>query len=167
MRALLFDGGLAGAQLAGDLLVEKTCDDARQHVSLTGREGRVATTQLGALAALRADRAIALDRVSNGVEQVLLAERLRQKLHRTGFHGPDRHGDVAVAGEEDDRQRRVRLGKLLLEIQPAQPRQAHVEHETARRVGATGTQECLRAGEDLAREPYTAPDPPAPPTHAT
>src|ERR1700704_6363580 len=114
MRALLFDGGLASAQLAGDLLVEKTCDDPRQHVSLTGSEGCVATTHLAALAALRAYRAIALDRVSNGVEQILLAERLRQKLHRAGFHGPDGHGDVAVAGEEDDRQRRVGLGKLLL-----------------------------------------------------
>jgi len=63
---------------AGESLVEKARDDARQHVSLTGREGRVATTQLGALAALRAYGAIALDRVSNGVEQILLAERLRQ-----------------------------------------------------------------------------------------
>src|SRR5437588_585513 len=76
MRALLFDGGLAGAQLAGDLLVEKTGDDPCQHVSLTGSEGRVATTQVGAFAALRTYRAIALDRVSNGVEQILLAERL-------------------------------------------------------------------------------------------
>src|SRR5207253_2315785 len=80
----------------GDLLVEKTGADARQHVSLTGRERHVATTQLGALAALRAYRAIALDRVSYGVEQILLAERLRQKLHGAGFHGPDGHGDVAV-----------------------------------------------------------------------
>src|SRR5882724_12377435 len=90
VRALLLDGGLAGAQLAGDLLVEQTGDDPRQHVSLTRRERRVATTKLGALVTLRAHRAIALDRASNGVEQILLAERLRQKLDRAGFHGPDR-----------------------------------------------------------------------------
>ena len=98
-------------------------------------------------------RAIALDRVPNGVEQVLVAEGLRQKLDGAGFHGPDRHGNVAVAGEEDDGQRRVRVGELALEIQPAQPRQAHVEHEASRRVGAPGTHERLSAGEDLDEEP--------------
>jgi len=38
----------------------------------------------------------AIDRGSNGVEKVLSAKRLGQKLDRTGFHGPNRHRDVAV-----------------------------------------------------------------------
>src|SRR2546425_9139916 len=37
--------------------------------------------------------------------------------------------------------RRIRVGKLSLEIRPAQPRQTHVEHETSRRIGAAGTHE--------------------------
>jgi hypothetical protein len=43
--------------------------------------------------------------------------------------------------------------ELALEIPPAQPRQAHVEHETSRRIGAAGTQERLSAGNDAHDEP--------------
>jgi len=44
---------------------------------------------------------------------------------------PDRHGNVAVAGEEDDRQRGVGGGQLALQVETAQPGQAHVEDQAA------------------------------------
>src|SRR5439155_22760859 len=93
----------ARPQLARDLLVEETGDDPGHDIALARGEGRMAPAGLAALLALRAHRPIALDRASNRVEQLLLAEGLRQKLHGTGLHGPDRHRDIAVTGEEDDR----------------------------------------------------------------
>ena len=45
----------------------------------------VSRAKLGELVAFPPLRAIALDRVPNGVEQVLVAERLRQKLDGAGF----------------------------------------------------------------------------------
>jgi len=46
----------------------------------------VPATKLGELLPLRSRGAIAIDGVSNGVEQILFAKRLRQKFDRTGFH---------------------------------------------------------------------------------
>ena len=114
MPSLLLHSRLARAQLGGDLLVEQTGHDPRQDVPLAWGEGRVAAAQLGPLRAVRAHRPVALDRAADGVEEVLLAERLRQELHGAGLHGLDRHGDVAMPGEEDDWQCRVRLGQLAL-----------------------------------------------------
>ena len=90
-------------------------------------------------------RSIALP---NRVEQILFAKWLRQKFDRAGLHGPDRHGNVAVPGEEDDRQRRVRIGKLALKVEATQPREPHVEHETARSIGSRRAQKRLGARED-------------------
>src|SRR5207245_10546334 len=106
-----------------------------------GGGGRVAAAPPGPLCAVRAHRPVALDRAADGVEEVLLAERLRQELHGAGLHGLDGHRDVAMPGEKDDWQCRVRLGQLALQVQTAQTWQAHVEHEASRRIGAPGPQD--------------------------
>jgi hypothetical protein len=46
--------------------------------------------------------AITANRRVHCVEHVLVAERLRQEVYGTGLHGPNRHGDIAVAGHQDD-----------------------------------------------------------------
>src|SRR5205823_3259623 len=129
LPALFLDRGFRGAELAGDLLVEEAGDDSGHHVPFARGQGVVPATKLGELLPLRSGDAITVDRVSNGVEEILLAKRLRQKLDRTGFHGPNGHGDVAVTSEKDDGQRRVRFGELPLKLEAAQPREAHVEDE--------------------------------------
>src|SRR5512132_3192227 len=63
----------------------------------------------------------------------------RTRWRPLSWRGPT--WDVAVTGEKDDWQLRVRLGELALQVQPAQPGQAHVEHEASRRVGTLGVQE--------------------------
>ena len=87
MPTLFLDGGFAGAQLPGDLFVEQTGDGGGHHVLLARSQQVIPTTKLGELQPLRACDAITIDRVANGVEQVLLAKRLRQKLDGTGLHG--------------------------------------------------------------------------------
>src|SRR5262249_6161495 len=160
VSALFFDGRFAGAELAGDLLVEQTGDDACQHIALSWGKRSVPAAKLRAVLAFYADRPVALDTTSNGVEQLLLAEWVRQEFDRARFHGPDRHGNVAVAGDEDDRQLRVRLDELALQIEPAQPRQAHVEDEASRRIRTTCVQERPRAGKHLDLESDGRDEPP-------
>src|SRR5258708_23904468 len=140
MPTLFLDGGFAGSQLPGDLLVEQTGDGGAHHVPLARSQQVIPATKLGELQPLRACHAITIDRVANGVEQVLLAKRLREKLDRTGFHGPDGHGNVAVPGQEDDRQRRVRVGEFLLKVKAAQTREADIKHEASWRMPSRATQ---------------------------
>ena len=69
-------------------------------------------------------------------------------------------GDVAVAGEEDDRQGRVGAGELSLKVEAAQPREAHVEDKASRRIDSGSLQERLGAREDLDRKAHGGEEPP-------
>src|SRR2546425_1272829 len=151
---LFLDGGFAGSQLPGDLLVEQTGDGGGHHVPLARSQRVIPATKLGELQPLRARHAIARDRVANGIEQVLLPKRLREKLDCTGLHGSNRHGNVAVPGEEDDRQRRVGVGKRLLQVEAAQSREADVEQEASRSMPSGAAQERLSAREDFHGQPH-------------
>src|SRR6266568_7421898 len=65
----------------------------------------------------------------NGVEEVLIAERLRKELNGTTLHRLHRHRDVAVPRDEDDWEHPVGRGELALKVKAALPRQSHVEHQ--------------------------------------
>ena len=91
--------------------------------------------------------------------QLLLAERLRQELDRARLHGPDRHRNVAVTRDEDDRQRRVGAGQLPLEVEAAEPGEAYVDHHASRRVGSWTAEKRLRAREDLDAHPHRGQEP--------
>src|SRR4029077_13263222 len=75
------------------------------------------------------------------IEQVLLAKGLGEELDSARLHRLHRHGNVAVAGDEDDGHPEVRFLQLRLKVQPAHARQAYVEYETARRVRSRDPQE--------------------------
>jgi hypothetical protein len=154
MPALLLDGGLAGPEVRRDLLVEQARDDAGHDVPLARGQRVVPAAQLRDLPPGLAAGSIQLHRLANRLEQILLAKRLGQELDRARLHGPDRHGNVAVPGEEDDRQGRVGAGQLALQIEPAEPGEPHVEHDAARRVGSRAAQEGLGARENLDAQPH-------------
>src|SRR5262249_11372525 len=103
--------------------------------------------------------AIPLERRGDRIQHVLIAKRLGQKIDRAGFHGLDRHGNVAVAGHEYDRNSDARLGELSLKIEPAQPRQSDIEYEAACHIGKLASQqvrgraECLHPKVDRAKQP--------------
>ena len=58
-----------------------------------------------------------VQRLRDGVEQILVAERFHQEVDGPGFHGAHRHRDVAVAGDENNGHRRLAFGQFLLQIQ--------------------------------------------------
>src|SRR5262249_52028519 len=83
-------------------------------------------------------RTIARKTELNGVEKILIAERLGQKLNGAPLHRLHRHRDVAVPGDEDDREFPVYRGELTLQIEAALPWQSDIEHQagwTIRRIG--------------------------------
>src|SRR6202040_3827844 len=75
------------------------------------------------------------------IEQVLLAKGLGEELDSARLHRLHRHGNVAMAGDEDDGNPDVRFRQFALKVQPAHARQAYVEYEAARRVRSRDPQE--------------------------
>src|SRR5258708_1924337 len=136
LSAVDLDRGLGHAELAADALVRMSLDDQRHDLALAVCERGKASLHVGDGRRLAALYAVALDASMDGVEQFLIAERLAEKLDRSRLDCAHRHWDVAVAGNEDDRNTDAHLGQLLLKREPARTRQPHVEHETARSVCA-------------------------------
>ena len=91
---------------------------------------------------------VARDGYLDGVNQILITERLGEELHGTGLHRSHGHRDVAITGDEDDRKLHVRAHESFLEVQTALLRKSDVEDEAARRVGPSILQKLRRRGED-------------------
>ena len=75
--------------------------------------------------------ATALDGVANRAQQLVVSERLGKELDGSGLHRLDARVDIAVLGDEDDRQLPPFDSDALLKIQPVDVRQGDVEDETA------------------------------------
>ena len=85
----------------------------------------------------------------NGVEEILITKRLRQELHCPGFHRTNCHGDVAVACNEDDRNRNVGAVQFQLKIQAAHPRQPNIKNQATQDIWSFGRLEFERRSKKL------------------
>ena len=100
--------------------------------------------------------AAAVNRLLDGVEQVLVAERFRQEFAGPGFHGAHRHRDVAVTGDENNGNRRIDLGQFLLQIKTTESRELDIEHQAAGGVWTLAGQKLVRRGKRLDVQPRGA-----------
>ena len=96
-----------------------------------------------ALSALRDSVVLAACAVSSephvyGVQKILIPERLRQELDGARLHRLHGHRNVSMSGDEDDRERHARRGKIALKFQPAPSRHSHVENQACRAIGRLG-----------------------------
>ena len=64
-------------------------------------------------------------------EQHGLFNRLGQEVDGPGPHRPDRQGDIAIAGQHDDRHVDADIGQGDLNLKPAQARHLHVQDDAA------------------------------------
>ena len=71
-----------------------------------------------------------LEGLVDGSHQYIGLERLRRKVERVGFHRLHGHRDVAVAGDEDDRNIGP-AGEPPLQLEAAESLEFHIEHEAA------------------------------------
>ena len=87
------------------------------------------------------------------LQEFLIIERLGKEIDSTFFHGLDAHGDVAVAGDKDDRHAVIGLAELILQIHSAQSRHSHIENDTSDSVIMFARQEKLSGGKRLCVKP--------------
>jgi hypothetical protein len=77
----------------------------------------------------------------HGIQNVLVAERLREKFDGARLHRLHAHRDVAVSRDEHDRELEVARGEIALEIEPAAPGHPHVQNQAGGAVGSFSLQE--------------------------
>src|SRR5689334_23909614 len=111
-----FDSDFADADLVGDLFIEAASRYQGHHLALARGEAREPRSHLGQSFFVLPPCAVALEAQLDRVEQILVAEWLGQKLDRSALHRPDGHRDVAIPGDEDDRELDVRGGELALKV---------------------------------------------------
>src|SRR5882724_11879142 len=81
------DRDFAGPQFKSYLLVEHARHHKAHDLALACGQRRVALLQLGEFTVALAHRPVAIQSLVNRIQQLLVAKRLRQELHRTRFHG--------------------------------------------------------------------------------
>src|SRR3546814_7327076 len=81
-----------------------------------------------------------------------LFRSLLDEVEGAGLHGVDRHVDVAVAGDDDDRQVACRLSQLALQLESAHAGHAHVHHDAALLAGPVALEKGPRRGEGAHRQ---------------
>src|SRR2546423_15629874 len=75
--------------------------------------------------------AAALDGLTDGIPQHLIAERLGQELHRASLHRLHGGRHVAITGDEDDRHV-CPIDDALLEIETVEVGKRYIENQAAR-----------------------------------
>lgn len=129
-----FYRGFSDTEVPRDLLTEAATRDLNHDLSLPGAQQAEAFLQ-------RSERLYFVQPVTvesksqpDGVEQILVAERLGQKLDSATFHRLHGHRDIAVSCHEDDRDSAVRRRQLPLQVKTASAWQSHVENQTSRAI---------------------------------
>jgi|SRR6266566_9224706 len=118
--------GLAGVELRRDLFVQQAAHNERHDLTLALRQRFVPTSPLGQIRPPTSCGAATIDRLPNGVKELLVTKRFREEVHRAGLQGLHRHWNVTMSGDEHDLDRWIRRGKLTLKIEAAQSRESHV-----------------------------------------
>src|ERR1700722_3480896 len=131
-------GGLGDADIAGNLLADAATRDLNHDFALARAQRPEARLEGGQSEVVLPPGTIAREAELNGVQEVLIAEGLGQELDGAALHGLHRHRNVAVPGDEDDREVPAGRGELALKIKAALLWKPDIEHQaggTIRRVG--------------------------------
>src|SRR6516164_143415 len=146
MTAVNLYRDLAHADLAGHLLVHQSGSDEGHHLELARREHFELGLELGHAFFLLPPLAVALQRIGDGIQEILIAERLGEEIDGARLHRSYRHGDIAMGGDEDDRDLDIGIDQLGLEIEPAALRQPDIavptqtpRREASRKDGSSST----------------------------
>src|ERR1700722_3537726 len=143
VTAMHLHGDLAKLEFGCDLLAHQPARDESHNFALARGQQLEMRLQLGDHMLMLAALLITLDRSCDGIQKILVAKRLSKEVDGASFHGPHRHGNVAMPRDEHDGSPDVRLRQLGLEIETAQSWKANIEYQAARHVRALATQELL------------------------
>src|SRR6267143_6177143 len=99
---VLFDRLFCGPQLRRDLFVHPAGDDQSKDFPLTRRQLLHSRPKAGELGTFMSRRGVSLECLTHRGGEILLPERLREKLHRSRLHRAHAHRDGTVSRDEDD-----------------------------------------------------------------
>jgi hypothetical protein len=133
--AVDLNGALADAELARNDFIRCPFRHEVENLPFASRKCLEACPHGVMPTQLLANGAVTRERFLYAIEQLVLAERLLEKIERAMLHGFDGHRDVAVSGDEDDGRDRAASVELLLEIETAHAGHADIEQEAARLSG--------------------------------
>src|SRR3984885_10220388 len=128
---MVFDGAGADSQMPPGLLVGSTGGELLQHFALspgqrlaTGEMPRahVGSRTIGLLAAL-----IGFDRLVEARHKLISTKRLLDEIQRAVLDRADRHGDVALSGDDEDWRRIVLAAQFLQDIQTGLAGNMHIQ----------------------------------------
>ena len=77
---------------------------------------------------------ISFQRLLNRIQKILVAKWLGEKLQGSRLHGPYRHRDVAMRGDENNWNLNIGFGEVVLQVEPAGSRQPDIEDEATGHV---------------------------------
>src|SRR4029077_13946936 len=127
-------GNFARPEYRGDLLCLHTGNYEVHHVTLTRGQAFVPFLQFRHLIALTARQLVALQGLLNRVQKLLMPEWFRQELKSTRLHGLYGRGNIPVRDDENDGDIDTRFDQLLLGLESAHSRKAHIQHQATRKI---------------------------------
>jgi hypothetical protein len=137
----------AYAEFPTDLFIQQAGGYQGHDLPLTICERRVTVPERPYLRLTTKCGLAALDGVSDGTQQHIVAEWLRQELDSARFHGLDGHWYVTVTGNEDDRHVDPIAGDAFLQIETIEAWKRNVKYEAARNKDSWAAEKFLRGRE--------------------
>src|SRR5262245_60623776 len=134
------------ADIVGNLFAQAAARHLNYDLALPGAQGGEALPKGDQVLVILPPRTIAGQAKLNGIEKILVAERLGEELDRTPLHCLHRHRDVAMARDEDDRDLPVCRSQLALEIEAALAGQSDIEHQASGAIRWIGLEEVGNGG---------------------
>src|SRR5215510_5736609 len=125
----------ADSDSAANLLVHEPRCHQRHNLALTRGQRLKSCPYLRIELLFTTTLSITLKSPGHRVKYLLVTKRLGQEVDRAGLHGLDRHRNIAVTGNEDDRYLYAFPTEFRLQIKPAHPGQSDIEHEATGDVG--------------------------------
>src|SRR4029077_5066880 len=111
------------------LFIEHPGNDKAHDLTLACGQRLVAFSQLSKLSLPLTGDPVTIQGLMDRIEQVLVAEGLGQELHRAGFHGPHRHGNVPMGGNKNYWNPNARVDQLVLKVQTVDSRKSHIQNQ--------------------------------------
>src|SRR5438132_492022 len=146
---------LAVVELATDLFIQQAGGYQHHDLPFARSERRVTVPERPYLRLATKCGLAALDGVSDGTQQHIIAEWLRQELDSARLHGLDGHRYVTVTRNKDDRHVDPIADDAFLQIETIETRKRNVKYEAARNKDSWAVEKFL-CGREYFRLPAFA-----------
>jgi|SRR3954454_9640466 len=141
-------------EIASHLLVHLAGGHQQHHFPFSCGQAFESLTNLEQITFGRTALSIALDGKYYGIEHVLIAKRLGQKVNGAALHSTNRHRYIAVSGYYYNGQAYTLFHQLSLEVEPVHIGQPDIDYDAAWHVGEPRIQKIASRCIRLRVEPY-------------